>query len=64
MRISEKRKQLAYNTMSDSIIKLRIELARNKHDQETIDKYLFQLEQKIWKDFCKTLNIEGEFTND
>lgn len=57
MILSEKKKQLAYNAISESIIDVRIELAKNNHDKETIDEHLFQLERRIWNRLRAALNI-------
>lgn len=57
MRMSEETKKKAYGAINEPIIDLRIELAKNKHDPDVIDNLLFQLNQKIWRELCLSLNI-------
>lgn len=59
MKISEKKSAAAYSAISDSIMKLRIEIQQGGcPDSSTMDAKLFRLEHDIWCRLHKALNME------
>ncbi len=58
MNISEKRKFLLYKSISDPITDLRVSINLGKVTD--IDKELFVLEQRIYREIKQALNIEGK----
>ena len=61
MKVSEKKKTIAYAAISDPIMEFRIAVAKNKRkvDPLELDGHLFTLETEIWKRLKVALNIEG-----
>jgi len=60
MRLSEEKTQDLYAAISDAVMDLRIRISK-KHtlDHENMDYNLFILQNKIWNNIHKTLNLEG-----
>lgn len=60
MRVSEKKKQAAYDAIADTIMDLRISTRRagKPIDPLDLDGELFKLELKIWKRVKSAFNIE------
>lgn len=56
MKLSEKRTTAIYKGISDPIVILRIELEQNKII--ITDSVLFDLEQTIWRNVAKVLDID------
>ena len=61
MKVSEEKKQAAYNAISDPIMELRIKARRDGGDinSNEFDNDLFDLGLTIWKRLQIALNIEG-----
>lgn len=59
MNISGKKRDELYNSFATKIMDLRVELKSNHRlrEDEALDHRLFKLEQQIWLDIKKTLNI-------
>jgi hypothetical protein len=61
MEISEKKKAELYKAFSEPIMKVRIQVARMGPGDEklmAIDEKLFKMEQEIWSEIAKVLNIK------
>lgn len=59
MRLSEKKKSEVYAAISETIMEQRIELAKyGSPSSEELDAKLFRMENKIWKQVHKALNID------
>ena len=60
MRISGENRSKLYNAFATRIMDLRIELRMDyclRTDDDALDAKLFKLENEIWNDIKKTLNI-------
>jgi hypothetical protein len=62
MELSQKKRTELYKAFSEPIIKLRIQMSRmgpgDKKLKEMDDK-LFRLEQEIWREIAKALDIKN-----
>lgn len=59
MRISERKQQELYNSISLVLMDLRIKIQLEKIDNIDIDNELFKLESKIWDQVKKVLGLHG-----
>ena len=61
MKVSERRKAVAYEAISDPIMDLRIstKMGNRKVDPLELDGELFKLEIEIWKRLKSALSIKG-----
>lgn len=61
MRVSEQKKQAAYNAIADSITELRLKIHKDGKmiAPLALDADLFRLEMEIWKRVKDALSIEG-----
>lgn len=57
MKLSENNKQRLYNASAEEIMNLRVQIKSNG-DSIDIDRALFLLEQKIWRNIKTVLNLK------
>lgn len=59
MRLSKKKKQDLYDSLAENIMDLRVDLFLDDSlkDKDNIDLRLFNLENTIWADVKRALNI-------
>ena len=63
MRMRESKRAALYSAISEPIMKRRIGIARLNRDSmgaNSVDDMLFALEQEIWREITKTLNINKQ----
>ena len=59
MRMSEKKRQEVFDVISDGIMDLRIDVQCESLNVQALDGRLYKLQQDLWRDIRKTLNISG-----
>ena len=61
MRISEKKQSELYSAIREPIMDARIAVKHvNNLTEDNVDDMLFKLEQRVWREVKKTLNIEAK----
>ncbi len=58
MKLSEKRSSELYSAIREPIIDLRIHTQNHAPNAEKMDELLFKVEQQIWRNVEKALNLK------
>ncbi len=58
MRLSEEKKQALYDAIREKIMEIRVDIKMEKPGLDRVDDMLFDMEQAIWPEIKKALNIE------